>query len=168
VPRRGPAGGKQAENFVPRSPVNATPADNTAAREPVTGRAGCLNWARPDLWEPWGVPPRATRQILEADQVPEDRASGGDVGKVARRNPPQRQPRSQIGREARGRRRPRHNSGRRPHAIAAADSVLQRSSFLRMSGTVGTDHCACDCGPAGPCNRDPRTGVTGTKGLATI
>ena len=27
------------------------------------GRAGCLNWASPDLWEPWEATPRATRPI---------------------------------------------------------------------------------------------------------
>ena len=30
--------------------------------EPTTRRAGCLNWARPDLREPWGATPRATRR----------------------------------------------------------------------------------------------------------
>ncbi len=29
----------------------------------VNGRTGCLSWARPDLWEPWEVTPRATRRI---------------------------------------------------------------------------------------------------------
>ncbi len=28
----------------------------------MTGRAGCGKSARPDLWEPGGVTPRATRQ----------------------------------------------------------------------------------------------------------
>ena len=31
--------------------------------EALAGRTGCLNWARPDLWEPWGVTPRCTTQV---------------------------------------------------------------------------------------------------------
>ena len=38
--------------------------------EPADRRAGCLNWARPDLWEPRGATPGATR--LRASSVVEN------------------------------------------------------------------------------------------------
>ena len=42
--------------------VNATTTDSKADGEPLTGRTGCLSWARPDLWEPREATPGATRR----------------------------------------------------------------------------------------------------------
>ena len=59
----GPSGGNQGEHFVALVPVTVTsldslrgawPASAEVSRprcKPARGRAGCLNWARPALWE---------------------------------------------------------------------------------------------------------------------
>jgi hypothetical protein len=64
VPRHGAVGGHQSEGLVPRTSVPVTLTDSAAADEPVTGRAGCLNWARPDLRERQGAIPGATRRLV--------------------------------------------------------------------------------------------------------
>src|SRR4051794_1248192 len=59
--RQGTVGGKAVGGFEHGKRLNVTPTDSKRESESLTGRTGCLNWARPDLWELWGVIPRATR-----------------------------------------------------------------------------------------------------------
>jgi hypothetical protein len=54
VPRQGTVEGKLDRGFVPGSRVTGTSTGSTAAGESLTGRTGCLNRARPDLWGPLG------------------------------------------------------------------------------------------------------------------
>ncbi len=68
--RHGPVGGHPVRDSVPCLPVTVTPADSTAARQSVAERTGCLNWARPDLWEPWGAIPTATRLFVLRSEPP--------------------------------------------------------------------------------------------------
>src|SRR4051812_5478106 len=65
LPGQPAVAGKQGGYIETRSPVNVRAADSSAcgrkrgshratgACEWLAGRAGCLNWARPDPWEPW-------------------------------------------------------------------------------------------------------------------
>ena len=62
VPVRGPGGGRQGGYIETRFPVHATPPDSGSVCESAGRRAGCLNWARPDLREPREATPGATRQ----------------------------------------------------------------------------------------------------------
>src|SRR5271163_3569166 len=62
--RHGPVEGTPAGGIVSRSRVNATSTDSNADSEPMMGRTGCLNWARPDLREARGVIPGPTRPHL--------------------------------------------------------------------------------------------------------
>jgi hypothetical protein len=59
--RHGLVGGTPVGGFVPRLRVHVTPTHSKAGSEPMAGRTGCLSWARPDLWEPRGAIPEATR-----------------------------------------------------------------------------------------------------------
>jgi hypothetical protein len=43
--------------------VNGKLTDSVAACKTTVRRTGCLNWARPDLWERWEVTPTATRPL---------------------------------------------------------------------------------------------------------
>jgi hypothetical protein len=61
VPRRGAIGGPPVGGIEPREPVHVTPTDSVAACETVARRAGCLSWARPDLWEGREAIPSPTR-----------------------------------------------------------------------------------------------------------
>jgi hypothetical protein len=42
-------------------PLAASKLGAPVRSESVTGRARCLNWARPHLWEPWELTPWATQ-----------------------------------------------------------------------------------------------------------
>src|SRR5271154_3265597 len=64
--RHGPVEGTPAGGIVSRSRVNATSTDSNADSEPMMGRTGCLNWARPDLREARGVIPGPTRPLQRA------------------------------------------------------------------------------------------------------
>ena len=65
VPRYGTVGGQLDQGFELGLRVTATSTGSTAVGEAITGRTGCLNWARPDLWEGWEVTPTPTRQVTE-------------------------------------------------------------------------------------------------------
>ena len=62
--RQGPVLGTPSGGTVLRPWVNATITDSKADGEPLPGRTGCLNWARPDLWGPREATPGATRRKL--------------------------------------------------------------------------------------------------------
>src|SRR5277367_2862862 len=61
--------GLPAGSIESRYRVNATTTDSTAAGESMTGRTGCLSWARPDLWEARGVIPGPTRPVADGDRL---------------------------------------------------------------------------------------------------
>src|SRR5271168_562074 len=67
--RHGPVEGTPAGGIVSRSRVNATSTDSNADSEPMMGRTGCLNWARPDLREARGVIPGPTRPCSLPDEA---------------------------------------------------------------------------------------------------
>jgi hypothetical protein len=56
-----PWGGNPMGALYPSSGSTQPPRTARRASAAMTGRTGCLNWARPDRWEPWGATPRATR-----------------------------------------------------------------------------------------------------------
>ena len=59
--RHGLVSGPPVEGFEPRCGVNVTLTDSKAGSESMTRRTGCLNWARPDLWEAAEATPPPTR-----------------------------------------------------------------------------------------------------------
>jgi hypothetical protein len=61
--RHGCVGETPVGAFVPQLRVHITLMYSQAGSEPMARRTGCLNWARPDLWEPRGAIPEATWQI---------------------------------------------------------------------------------------------------------
>src|SRR5712691_516011 len=75
LPTGGPRGGQQTEHSVAPVAVHVTLRDSlrgarSASAEvsrprcqPVRGRTGCANRARPDLWEGWGETPIPTRPL---------------------------------------------------------------------------------------------------------
>jgi hypothetical protein len=67
--RHGPLGGNPMGALYPSSGSTQPPRTAKRARAAMTGRTGCLNWARPDRWELWGATPRATRPIPREKSV---------------------------------------------------------------------------------------------------
>ena len=61
MPVMDPWGGNPMGALYPSSGSTQPPRTAKRARAAMTGRTGCLNWARPDRWELWGATPRATR-----------------------------------------------------------------------------------------------------------
>jgi hypothetical protein len=61
TPHRGAVGSSQRQDSEPGHAVNGKLTDSVAACKTTMRRAGCLNWARPDLREQWGATPTATR-----------------------------------------------------------------------------------------------------------
>jgi len=56
--------GNPSGTLYPGSGSTAHPRIAKRESESMTGRTGCLNWARPDLWELRGAIPEATRPFL--------------------------------------------------------------------------------------------------------